>query len=186
MRGISQTCERAREWVSLRLDGELSELESALLEAHLNRCAPCAAFAADVEGATLELRSAPLERLEQPVVLPLRRPARTVRVVQLGAAAALVAAAAGPASSGRSRRARASSPSTRARAGCRRLARSRSSSVRRRPSRATSRSPTSRRVRASQGMRSECCYEGSCITRIWLPNGSRKPASMPYGCSVGA
>ena len=95
MTGISQTCERAREWVSLRLDGELSELESALLEAHLNRCAPCAAFAADVEGATLELRSAPLERLEQPVVLPLRRPARTVRVVQLGAAAALVAAAAG-------------------------------------------------------------------------------------------
>src|SRR5512134_2488143 len=25
-----------------------------------------------------------------------------------------------------------------------------------------------------------------CTIRIWLPDGSRKPASMPYGCSVGS
>ena len=25
-----------------------------------------------------------------------------------------------------------------------------------------------------------------CATRIWLPEGSRKPASTPYGCSVGS
>jgi hypothetical protein len=95
MRRIGQTCERSREWASLRLDGELSELESALLDAHLRRCAACSAFAIDLEGATLQLRTAPLERLEQPITLPLRRSSRTVRAVQLGAAAALVAAAAG-------------------------------------------------------------------------------------------
>ena len=26
----------------------------------------------------------------------------------------------------------------------------------------------------------------SPITRIWLPDGSRKPASIPYGCCVGS
>jgi hypothetical protein len=25
-----------------------------------------------------------------------------------------------------------------------------------------------------------------CATRRWLPNGSRKPKSMPYGCTVGS
>jgi len=95
MKTSGQTCERAREWVSLGLDGELSELESALLEAHLKRCAPCSAFAVEIAGATLQLRSAPLERLEQPLTLPARRTAGTMRAVQLGAAAVLVAAAAG-------------------------------------------------------------------------------------------
>ena len=32
-----QLCARARFWVSLRVDGELSELEGALLDAHLAR-----------------------------------------------------------------------------------------------------------------------------------------------------
>ena len=32
-------CERAREWASLGLDGELSELERVLLDAHTRRCA---------------------------------------------------------------------------------------------------------------------------------------------------
>jgi predicted anti-sigma-YlaC factor YlaD len=95
MRIRGQTCDRAREWASLRLDGELSELESALLDAHLKRCDACRAFAAEVDSIALALRAAPLERLEQPVVLPLRRRARTLRVVQVGVAAALVAAAAG-------------------------------------------------------------------------------------------
>ena len=25
-----------------------------------------------------------------------------------------------------------------------------------------------------------------CMTRMWLPDGSRNPASMPYGCCVGS
>ena len=90
-----QTCDRAREWSSLRLDGELSELESALLEAHLKRCNACAAFAFAAEAVALQLRCAAPERLEQPVRLPARRTASSLRAVQLGAAAALVAAAAG-------------------------------------------------------------------------------------------
>ena len=90
-----QTCDRAREWSSLRLDGELSELESALLEAHLKRCNACAAFAVAAEAVALQLRCAAPEQLEQPGRLPARRTASSLRAVQLGAAAALVAAAAG-------------------------------------------------------------------------------------------
>ena len=36
-----RNCDRARAWVSLRLDDEISELEERLLEAHLGRCAAC-------------------------------------------------------------------------------------------------------------------------------------------------
>src|SRR5690349_5104513 len=95
MRTSGQTCDRAREWASLRLDGELSELESALLDAHLKRCAACASFAGQVEGVALELRTAGAERPGRPISLPSRRTASHLRAVQLGAAAALVAAAAG-------------------------------------------------------------------------------------------
>ena len=54
-------CERARFWASLRLDGELSELEGALLDAHLARCAGCRAIADGFAASTTALRSAPLE-----------------------------------------------------------------------------------------------------------------------------
>lgn len=65
-------CRRGREWISLRLDGELSELERALLRAHLLRCAGCRTFAHDIEAATAALRAAPLERLSRPVAIPRR------------------------------------------------------------------------------------------------------------------
>jgi predicted anti-sigma-YlaC factor YlaD len=68
-----RTCERSREWASLRLDSELSELEQALLDAHLARCGSCAAYARAIDGATTALRSAPLELLGEPIFLPLRR-----------------------------------------------------------------------------------------------------------------
>ena len=48
-----QLCARARFWASLRVDGELSELEGALLDAHLGRCADCSAYAAGVTGTTV-------------------------------------------------------------------------------------------------------------------------------------
>src|SRR5438477_537085 len=66
MRRSGQTCDRAREWASLRMDGELSELESALLEAHLKRCEACGSFAVEVEAVALQLRAASLERIEPP------------------------------------------------------------------------------------------------------------------------
>jgi predicted anti-sigma-YlaC factor YlaD len=89
----SLLCERTRGWLSLRLDGELSEFERALMEAHLSCCAECRAFEADTAAFTFALRSAPLERLEEPVALPQRR-RRPARAIQVAAAAAAVLVAA--------------------------------------------------------------------------------------------
>ena len=95
-------CERARLWVSLSLDGELSEIERVSLRAHVGRCAACAAFEGDVGALTLELRSAPpvspatadVGGFATPVALPRRR-STAVRVLQISAAAAAVVLAAG-------------------------------------------------------------------------------------------
>jgi hypothetical protein len=90
-----RSCARSREWVSLRLDGELSELERLLLRRHLARCGSCRAFAADVEGATELMRSAPAEEPSQrrTVRVPaLPRPRIRYRIV---VAAAVLAAGAG-------------------------------------------------------------------------------------------
>jgi predicted anti-sigma-YlaC factor YlaD len=89
-----QLCDRAREWASLRADGELSELEGALLDAHLKRCLGCRAFADDIAGVTDALRAAALEQLTAPVVLP-RRTRVSLRTFQASAAAAAVLMAAG-------------------------------------------------------------------------------------------
>jgi len=53
-------CGRARFWASLSLDGELSELEAALLDAHLAGCPGCRAAARDFAAATAALRGARL------------------------------------------------------------------------------------------------------------------------------
>ena len=94
----SAGCERARAWASLELDGELSELERALLESHLDRCAACAAVAAEIRALTGAVRAAPLERPAKPVFVPRERPAaRPPRAVgaRVAAAATLAALAAG-------------------------------------------------------------------------------------------
>ncbi|HXY17166.1 MAG TPA: zf-HC2 domain-containing protein [Gaiellaceae bacterium] len=90
----SVECERARAWVSLELDDELSEVEDALLRAHVGRCAACAAFARDVDGLTQEIRTT---RLQRPVAtrVSLHRRRAATRTLQLGAAAAAVAIAGG-------------------------------------------------------------------------------------------
>jgi hypothetical protein len=91
---ISRSCERARSWVSLDLDDELSELEGAMLRAHTARCVPCAQFQSEAVAITHKLRLAPLEPLPAPIALPPRR--RVVgRLLQVGAAAAVAALAAG-------------------------------------------------------------------------------------------
>jgi len=73
-------CERARLLASLRLDGELSELEGALLDAHLARCAGCRAVADGFGASTTALRSAPLERLAPVLDLP-RSPRRLLATI---------------------------------------------------------------------------------------------------------
>lgn len=94
--GVVRTaeCERARSWVSLGLDGELSEVEQALLLAHVVRCAACAGFERDADALTRKLREAPLERPAVAGMLPRSRSA-AMRSLQVGAAAAVVALAAG-------------------------------------------------------------------------------------------
>jgi predicted anti-sigma-YlaC factor YlaD len=91
---LPRSCERARNWVSLDLDDELSELEGAMLRAHTARCAACSAFQAQATAFTCRLRLAPLEPMPAPVALPSRRRAVSRRA-QVGAAAAVAAMAAG-------------------------------------------------------------------------------------------
>jgi anti-sigma factor RsiW len=87
----NMVCERGREWISLRLDGELSELAEKMLEAHLARCAGCRAFESDAVAATSLIRSTPLEQLRQPLSLPRGRrlvlSTRRVSAAATGAAA---------------------------------------------------------------------------------------------------
>jgi predicted anti-sigma-YlaC factor YlaD len=82
-------CERARQFVSLELDGELSVFERRMLKRHLHRCKPCAAYAHDVTGLTRMLRSAPFEQIRLDVSFQRRR---TFRVIPSIAATAAVAA----------------------------------------------------------------------------------------------
>jgi anti-sigma factor RsiW len=69
----SPLCARARHWISLQADGELADLERALLEAHLSSCPHCVEFGIDVSAITGDLRLAPLEQLSRPIVLPPHR-----------------------------------------------------------------------------------------------------------------
>ncbi|MCW2965758.1 MAG: hypothetical protein JWO17_3010 [Actinomycetia bacterium] len=94
----SQLCERAKAWASLRTDGELSELESALLDAHLGRCEPCCTFARGSAAVAAALRAAPLQQPVLQRALPLalapRQARRTgLRALQVTAAVVLVVSA---------------------------------------------------------------------------------------------
>jgi hypothetical protein len=88
-------CERARFWASLRLDGELSELEGALLDAHLARCAGCRAVADGFDASTLALRAAPFERLAPVAVASRRSPRRLLATVTVAAVLVLAVIAGG-------------------------------------------------------------------------------------------
>jgi predicted anti-sigma-YlaC factor YlaD len=52
-------CERAAQWISLDLDGELGRLEQAALTRHLRRCDRCRATSAEISGFTTLVREAP-------------------------------------------------------------------------------------------------------------------------------
>jgi predicted anti-sigma-YlaC factor YlaD len=82
-------CARAREWASLRLDGQLSDFEEVLLEAHLARCDDCRAFAASISDLTAALRAAPLEQPELAFEAPRTTRGRTFALRAVSAAAAV-------------------------------------------------------------------------------------------------
>jgi len=90
----NRRCERARQWSSLRLDGELSELEGALLEKHLETCGSCVSFAERLTATALSLRMTPPEapriRFEIPKRTKVPFPAsRRVAVAAIAAALGL-------------------------------------------------------------------------------------------------
>lgn len=85
-------CDRSRAWISLRIDGEISQFESVLLRSHLRACGDCRAFADDVSWQTESLRDSALERLASVIEIPRRSWSR--RAIEVGTAAAAVAAAA--------------------------------------------------------------------------------------------
>lgn len=90
-------CVSAGEAASARLDGEVSELDVARLDAHLLACPACRAYAAAIAGVTAEIRAAPLEwpSLEQRRVDVGISPRRRMPVATAAAAALLVAAVTG-------------------------------------------------------------------------------------------
>ena len=80
----------------MRLDGELSELEGALLDRHLESCPACVAFDSRLRSAARTLRVTPAESPAHPIAIPSqprRRVAvpsgRRVAVVAIAAALAL-------------------------------------------------------------------------------------------------
>lgn len=90
----SEQCSRCREWVSVHLDVPLSQFEQALMRRHLDTCPACAAFAADVRGATALLRAA--QPVEPPAPIEVRVPRRLAAphlLTRTGMAVAAAAAA---------------------------------------------------------------------------------------------
>jgi ferric-dicitrate binding protein FerR (iron transport regulator) len=86
-------CERASQWISLDLDGELGRLEQAALARHLGRCERCRAVSSEVHGFTGLLREAPPLGPGRLVSIP--HSARSATRANLrGMAIAVVAAAA--------------------------------------------------------------------------------------------
>jgi hypothetical protein len=90
----NRRCERARQWSSLCLDGELSELETALLEQHLEACDSCLAFDERLRVTAISLRTTPSEpprvRFQIPERTRVRFPAsRRLAVAAIAAALAL-------------------------------------------------------------------------------------------------
>jgi predicted anti-sigma-YlaC factor YlaD len=83
-------CDRARQWASLELDGELSSFERALLANHVAGCPSCKAFRAEIGGVTTALRAAPYEPFGGIVLGRIRRRAG----MRLAPAAAAMAVAA--------------------------------------------------------------------------------------------
>lgn len=87
-------CERTRRSLSVSLDHELTEFEQAFVGAHLERCEPCRAFQVRINDLTAALRTAPLERLSMPLLLPAARRARWLSAGRLASAAGAAAVAA--------------------------------------------------------------------------------------------
>ena len=84
-------CDRAREWATAEVDGELSRFELVLLRAHLDACPSCREFHTAIGGITRTLRATPLERLERAIEVTRLRRRLLPRLAPAAAAMALAA-----------------------------------------------------------------------------------------------
>jgi predicted anti-sigma-YlaC factor YlaD len=73
VRAVQGHCDRARQWASAGVDGELSTFERALLADHLERCSACREFNLRIGDLTTALRAAPRERVEGVTIGRIRR-----------------------------------------------------------------------------------------------------------------
>ncbi|HEY4347654.1 MAG TPA: zf-HC2 domain-containing protein [Gaiellaceae bacterium] len=78
-------CERAAQWISLELDGEIAGLERAALARHLERCDRCRYSRSEIGGFTRELRDSMLEGPVWPIVITVPQTRR--RAARVGLAA---------------------------------------------------------------------------------------------------
>lgn len=86
---LAGVCVRAREWACQQLDGELSDFEGVLLEAHVARCVGCREFSRGIAAITDHVRETSPETPAVLFTLPPRR--RLLRNDALIAAVAVVA-----------------------------------------------------------------------------------------------
>jgi predicted anti-sigma-YlaC factor YlaD len=84
------SCERTRVAAALEVDGTLSQLELAVLDAHVARCADCHAFRREIAELTAALRDAPVAPFRAQLILPHRRRVRSV-MARAAAVAATIA-----------------------------------------------------------------------------------------------
>jgi hypothetical protein len=63
-------CDCTRTYISLELDGELSELERRFLASHVERCESCRAYRDDVHMFTTQIREASVESPTRRVHIP--------------------------------------------------------------------------------------------------------------------
>ena len=99
MRFLHRECDWARQWASIDVDGELSEFERALLDAHLAGCQSCTEFRQEIAGLTQAVRVAQAAQLTRPIeIARVRRryglrlaPAAAVMTVAVLALGSLVA-----------------------------------------------------------------------------------------------
>jgi predicted anti-sigma-YlaC factor YlaD len=84
-------CDRARQWATADVDGELSRFELVLLRAHLDACPSCREFHTAIGGISRTLRATPFERLERAIEIGSIRRRLRPRLAPAAAAMAVVA-----------------------------------------------------------------------------------------------
>jgi len=93
VRFVCRECDRARQWASIDVDGQLSEFERTLLDAHLVGCQSCAEFRREIARLTQVVRAAPAAQLTRPIEVARVRRRYGLRLAP--AAAAMAAAVLG-------------------------------------------------------------------------------------------